>query len=69
MKHPYRTLIREVSPRTPLGRAPKSAAGDPVEVEDYRLVGRLGPGVYLARSPADEQVLVRLLPADLAAGP
>ncbi|MEV0628292.1 hypothetical protein ACI2LC_22525 [Nonomuraea wenchangensis] len=44
-------------------------AGDPVEVEDYRLVGRLGPGVYLARSPADEQVLVRLLPADLAAGP
>ncbi|MEV5558581.1 hypothetical protein AB0L44_33425 [Nonomuraea wenchangensis] len=27
-------------------------AGDPVQVEDYRLVGRLGPGVYLARSPA-----------------
>ncbi|MEU4509970.1 protein kinase [Nonomuraea wenchangensis] len=29
----------------------------------------MGPDVYLARSPADEQVLVRLLPADVAVGP
>ena len=31
----YRTLIRDVSPRTPEGRAPKSVAGDPVEVSAW----------------------------------
>ncbi|MDQ2677198.1 MAG: alpha-1,4-glucan--maltose-1-phosphate maltosyltransferase [Actinomycetota bacterium] len=31
----YRTLIRDVSPRTPTGRAPKSVAGDAVEVSAH----------------------------------
>ena len=29
-RSPYRTLVREVTPRTPTGRAPKAVAGDPV---------------------------------------
>ena len=47
MTRPYRTLIRDVSPRTPLGRAPKSVAGDPVEVT--ALLVRDGHGLLGAR--------------------
>jgi starch synthase (maltosyl-transferring) len=46
-QRPYRTLVRDVGPRTPCGRAPKSAVGDRVDVT-ARLV-RDGHGLLAGR--------------------
>ncbi|GAA3702058.1 hypothetical protein GCM10022224_079900 [Nonomuraea antimicrobica] len=44
-------------------------AGDPAEVAQYRLTGRLGPSVYTGRSRDGEPVVVRLLPPAMEAEP
>src|SRR5690606_15107430 len=44
---PYRTFITDVRPRTPNGRAPKAAVGDPVEVRAHLV--RDGHGILAAQ--------------------
>ncbi|WP_188194383.1 serine/threonine protein kinase [Nonomuraea sp. SYSU D8015] len=44
-------------------------AGDPGEVADYRLMGRLGSGVYLGQSRTGEPAVVRVLPAEVEPEP
>ncbi|MFB4282137.1 protein kinase [Nonomuraea sp. MTCD27] len=44
-------------------------AGDPAEVAEYRLSGRLGSGVFAGISRTGEAVVVRLLPAEMEAEP
>ncbi len=57
VSHPYRTLIREIAPVTPLGRCPKVVAGDQVELS--ALLVRDGHSILGAR--------VRLRRADRSA--
>ncbi|SDG92112.1 serine/threonine-protein kinase [Nonomuraea jiangxiensis] len=42
---------------------------EPTEIAGYRLTGRLGSGLYAARSPSGEDVVVRVLPPDVQPEP